>query len=327
MTASRDAALSSAVAPRSTLPNRTDLYLLGVVILLAGANRVSSPRLTAFLARTIPSVAYRVSRQKRAVLEQAVSRICGPEVPAAKRATIVQGAFYTAWDEIFGLLASKTDHGRQPDVHGRERVEDALREGRGAILWESGFFGRRNLAKQALRRLGFRIHQVHRETHAGGFRTFGPTNWVRDRIVRRYFDRLERQFVEDVIYFRRSDSLAFTRTMLERLERNEILCITADARYGRRLIPQRLLGGTRQFATGMVSLARTSGARLLPLFCVDAGGRMRVIVEPAVEMPSDENRDVVVDRVLRSYAQLLDGYVRRHPDQYRNVHALTEGST
>jgi lauroyl/myristoyl acyltransferase len=81
-----------------------------------------------------------------------------------------------------------------------------------------------------------------------------------------------------------------------------------------------LLGEPMSFATGMVSVARTGGAALLPLFCVrEPDGRLRVIVEPAIPVSHGRDRETV-EQPLRSYADLLGTYIRRYPEQYRNWH-------
>jgi hypothetical protein len=44
-------------------------------------------------------------------------------------------------------------------VYGLEHLQDSLKRGSGAILWESGYFGRSNLAKHILYQKGFSIDQ------------------------------------------------------------------------------------------------------------------------------------------------------------------------
>ncbi|MFI5312525.1 MAG: lysophospholipid acyltransferase family protein [Gemmatimonadales bacterium] len=305
-----------------TLPTRNHLYLFCVVILVEGLARLGSPRLIDRVARTLASLAYRVSRTKRARTEQNVTRVFGPSLAPAERARIVRGAFHTFWDETMSFVPWRAAHEPRPEVSGLEHLEAALAAGTGAILWESGFFGRRHIAKQALREHGFRIHQVHDERHRGGFERDDDESWLRDRVVFPYFARREREFTEEIITLPVSEpSLAFTRRFLAILQRNGILCITADVPQGRRLVSLHVLGEPNRFATGMVTLSKSCGAPLLPLFCVqDHDGRIQVIIEPPIPIPNEGGRDAILERPLRQYALRLESYIRRYPEQYRSWH-------
>src|SRR5207244_1175920 len=102
---------------------------------------------------------------------------------------------------------------------------------------------------------------------------------------------------------------------------NEIISVTADVANGERLIPLTLLGETKYFATGMVSLARTTGAPLLPLFCLrESGGRLHMIIEPPIPVATTDDREADLEAPLRAYLAVVERHLRRHPDQYRNWH-------
>lgn len=304
-----------------TLPSRNHLYLLCVIILLEGVNRLGSPGLINRVVRALASLAYRISRRKRARIERHVSHIFGPSLAPVERARIVRGAFHTFWDEILSFIPWRGAREPRPEVSGLEHLRTALAAGRGAILWESCSFGRRHIAKQALRQHGFRIHQIHNETHRAGFERDDDQSWLRDRVVFPYFAKREREFTEEVITLPISESLAFTRRLLATLQRNGILCITADTPQGRRLVSLQILGETNRFATGMVTLSRSCGAPLLPLFCIqDHDGRIQVIIEPPIPIPNEGSREAILESPLRQYALRLEAYIRRYPEQYRDWH-------
>lgn len=303
---------------RTALPTRHHCYLLSVAVLIETVNRLGSPRIADRLARGLAGLAYRVSGEKRRRAERSVTRLFGP-LPEGERERIVHGGFSTFWDETVAFIPWRGAAAPQPEVIGLPHLQAALAAGKGAVLWESRYFGRRNIAKQALHRLGFGIHQVHDEGHRAGFGGDPRSGWLHDQVVLAYFAAREREFVASVIALPRSQSLAFTRVLLATLQRNEIVCITADVAHGQRLLTIPLLGEPKSFPTGMVSLARTCGAALLPLFCVRADdGRVQVIIEPAIPVPQDSREDIAAP--LRQYAALLESYIRRYPDQYRNWH-------
>ena len=302
------------------LPTRHHLYLLAVVALVETANRLGSPRLVDRLAAGLAALAYRCSRTKRRAIERNAARVLGP-LSATERARIARGTFRTFWDETMAFVPWRGAAAPRPEIVGLSHLEAALARGTGAILWESGFFGRRNIAKQALQHAGFAVDQVHDATHRAGFRGDPHPSWVRDRIVLPYFAARERQFTRRVVALPTSGSLAFTRTLLAVLQGNGIVCITADVPHGQRLVTLSLLGEPKRFATGMVSLAQASGATLLPLFCVrDPRGRTQVIIEPAIAVPASGDREARSEAPLRQYAALLETYVRRHPEQYHSWH-------
>ena len=302
------------------LPTRHHVYLFACVLVVEALNRAGSPRLVDAAARAFGGLAYRVSVRKRRRTEWALARILGPLAPDERR-RVVRGTFDTFWDETLGFVPWRATRGPAIDVVGAEHLEAARAAGRGAVLWESGFFGRRNVAKQALQRAGFAIHQVHDERHRAGFATDFQRSWLSERVVLPYFAARERRFVDEIIALPGSTSLAFTRRLAEVLHRNALLCITADFPQGRRLVTVPLCGEPKRFATGMVSLARACGAPLLPLFCVrERDGRIRAIVEPPVAIQPDGDRDDGTDAAVRGYASVLERYIRRYPDQYRSWH-------
>jgi hypothetical protein len=49
-----------------------------------------------------------------------------------------------------------------------------------------------------------------------------------------------------------------------------------------------------------------------------------VIIEPSLRTPRGATRDSGFESSLSRYASLLDDYVRRYPEQYRNWHLLNQ---
>jgi predicted LPLAT superfamily acyltransferase len=83
------------------------------------------------------------------------------------------------------------------------------------------------------------------------------------------------------------------------------------------------LGGIDSFATGMLSLAKISGAQILPIFCFhNAEGKTYVKIETPLQIESHWSRDEVFEKGMGKYVSLLEGYIRKYPEQYRNWHLL-----
>ncbi len=124
---------------------------------------------------------------------------------------------------------------RNTEIHGLECLQNALRDGQGAILWESNGFGRRNLVKGLLYEKGFSVNQVHADNHLiCRLGSRGSASWLGHSMIRPFFNAYEKKFVADIVYLPRSNSLTFTRTLLSLLQQNGILCVTGDSHYDHR---------------------------------------------------------------------------------------------
>ena len=224
-----------------------DLYFLSAIALIEVAALFPSHRLKELVARTLASTAYRFSMTKRRTIEKNLSRAFAGKLGGEQRRRIVKGALSGVWREMLSWSPSTKEAAaaRGAKIHGVEHLHRALKEGKGVILWESNGFGRRLLAKQILRANGFAVHQVHGPNHLGGFLTEDSSaTWVRRRMVKRFFTGCEKHFVTEIIDLPGSDSLAFTRILLNLLNRNAALCISGDGRVGQKLIPIDFLAGT-----------------------------------------------------------------------------------
>jgi lauroyl/myristoyl acyltransferase len=295
-----------------------DLYYLTVVALLRLAAWSRSPRLIAALANAVARIAWMVPSAKR---RQMVARlaVCLDMATPKQRQEIAKGTYRAFWQDTFALSgAVRTAEAQPMRVHGLERVHRALAEGRGAILLESSFFGRRNLARIVLHADGIPIVQVHASDHLAGFWSPRDTR-VRRAAIRPFLESCERRFVQEILYISRDDrSLAFTRQFLSVLQHNGVLCLSGEGRIGRKTVLLPFLGGERHFVTGALSLAKHSGAPLLPFFCwCDADGLATLVIEPPIEVEASAR---AAEAGAAAYARLLETYVVRYPSEYWGWH-------
>lgn len=300
-----------------------DLYRVLVVGLMILVRWRSSPGWAATVARSVAWVAYRCSRTNRGLRSRSLRRAFGDGLSETQRRAIVKGSFREVWYEMFSSAASRREAiPANVSVHGVDHLQSALDKGRGVILWESANFGGRTLAKRILRARGFSIHQVHGGDHMAAFHgDHSPDTWLRERIVKPWFERCARTFVDEVIRLPRSDSLAFTRLLQERLRKNKIICIAGDGGWGWKRVPVAFLGHTKGFSTGMLSLARITGASILPMFCVrNSDGTVSLTIEGPIRMDPTVDRERDLETSVAEYAGLLESYVRRYPEQYRGWH-------
>ena len=298
-----------------------DLYLLSVIAVIRLANRSGSVRLRLLFTRTVAFLAYFLSRRKRRLSEKNLFKAFDGQLSKQRGRVIVKGSFYQFWLDAISLPYCRSSEaaGETIQVAGLEHLENSLKRGNGAILWESSYFGRRNLAKHILYRNGFAIDQVHAYGHMGGFHLAkNNQSRITERVIRPFFDKCERSFVREIIYLGDPDSLAFTKLMASRLRDDRILCISADGTRGKKFIPIPFLGDFFAFPTGTVSLAKFTGSPILPLFCFDdEDGRTCLVIGPAVQISPDWQREVASENGLRQFITLLEFYVRKYPEQYR----------
>ena len=302
-----------------------DLYILSVVAFIQLGAWFSYLGMRAIFINTIAVLAYHLSRGKRRLSERNVSGTFGNQLTKDQLQTIVKSSFYQFWLEAFSV-ASPSFPGAgagHVEIHGLEHLRQAIDKGKGAILWESSHFGRRSLMKQILHENGCRILQVYGETHAGGFYRPCPASWVRRRIIKRFFDNCERQYVAEILNLPLSAPLPVIRVLLERLKENCIICVAGDSTLGWNFVHKHFLRGDRAFSTGMVSLSRTTGAPILPIFCVqERNDRIVMTVEPPIRPDSTVDRDRASEACITRYIDLLESYIKKYPGQYYHWHRL-----
>ena len=288
----------------------TDLYYLLVIVLILLLRLAPCRRLRKSFIDGATGAAYLFSRAKRKRIEQNLREALG-DLNDERRRRIVRGSLRGLWDDLFSAPE------RRAEILGLDRLEAALARGKGVILWESNGLGRRAASKQILESRGLLVHQVHGANNLGGFlEPHYAATWLRRAILKPFFDSCERPFVAEIIDLPGSNSLAFTRRLRALLQENAILCISGDGRSGQKLVLLPFLGGAEYFSPGMVSLARISGATILPMFCLrQPGGSTTLVFEEPIEL----------DAGVAQYADMLEIYIRRYPEQYRNWHLLRLG--
>jgi KDO2-lipid IV(A) lauroyltransferase len=295
-----------------------DLYYLTVVALFQLANWSGSPRFCDALANTVAGIAWMLPSAKQ---RHMLSRIaaCFDGATPKQRQEIAQRTYRAFWQDAFVLAAPvRRADAQRIRVQGLEHLQHALAKGHGALLLESSFLGRRNLAKVALHARGVDIVQVHASDHLAGFWSRRETRVRRD-VIRPFLEARELQFVREIVRIARAEpSLAFTRRLMSVLQDNRVLCLSGEGRIGQKTVLVRFLAEERRFATGAMSLAKHSGAPLLPLFCWrDPDGEVTLVIEAPIDVATGAR---AAEAGTAAYIRLLDSYVRRYPSEYYGWH-------
>ena len=104
--------------------------------------------------------------------------------------------------------------------------------------------------------------------------------------------------------------------------RDALLADEAVVLQGDRVMPGQkgepvpFLGGTLLLPSGPVKLALATGAPIVPIISVrTAGGKVKLIVEPRIEVDAARGAEGARDALLR-WAAVFERYVREYPDQW-----------
>ena len=303
-----------------------DFYWLCVLVLIRIAGWTPARALRQAIANGAGWLGYLFLPQRRQRAAEHLAIAFNDQLSPKEADHIIREYFREYWREALALLPTAGDRAllRQAKIEGWEHLESALQKGKGAILWEASVFGSRNASKWILQHKGVQVHQVHERNHIGweGMDRDAPS-WLRDRVIAAVFHRWMGACVASIIWLRESESLAFTRVLLDRLKHNGVVCSTADGRWGQRLASTEVLGVERGFATGMPSLARLSGAPLLPLFCVqESDGIPTLMIGLPIRATTGTDRQSALQSCVAQWVRLFEAHVRAHPGKYRGWHMV-----
>ncbi len=211
---------------------------------------------------------------------------------------------------FFQVLKCYRPDGWEPAVRiaGFEHVHAALEAGRGAVLWVSHAFHGHLGSKVGFRRAGLEV--VHLSTPAHGF----SATRLGVRYLNRIQTRIEDRYIAERVLLPLQGQNAALQTLAKRLKSNKVVSITGQKGSGR-TVDARFLEGSLPLAPGAPSLARMTGARLLPVFAFRAAdGAVEVTVEPEIAL--EGVRDEAISAAVQDFARRSEPYALRHPGQW-----------
>lgn len=258
------------------------------------------PRPAAYgLASILSLVHYAGVRADRQAVGRNLDAVLGPQHPhrrAVARAVFRNFAKYLV--DFFRLAeADAAFMARHVTVVGREHVDAARRQGRGALI-VSAHLGNYELGAAATAALGLPVHSVvlrHQDPRIDAF-----------------FTRQRRHGQVHPIPV----GMAL-RDVFAALRRNELVAMLADRDFFDNGVPLTFLGRTMRVPKGPALFSLRTGAPLVPAFLTrEPGDRFQLAFEPPIAPnPSgDETADVA--RVMTHALAVLESYIRRYPDQW-----------
>ena len=230
--------------------------------------------------------------------------------------SIIAQSDINATENLIHVIHSLLYRNWSPEVAvtGGGQLDDALANGRGAVLWVAHFAFSSLITKLALRRAGYPITHISRPEHGVSKSRFGIGCLNRFRTWAE-----NRHLIGRIVHQRARPDLTRSAA-LETLANNGILSVTVGAWEGRHLATGDVLGARYTVSTGAAAFAFMSGAQLLPVFTTrrpDGLSYDLVIGEPLGETA----RSSLDEFLLSSAADLFSSHesvIRSAPDQWRS---------
>jgi lauroyl/myristoyl acyltransferase len=192
-------------------------------------------------------------------------------------------------------------------AEGLHHLDHAVKEGRGVVLMSS-HFGNPHLSINALRMMGYNVKALK----GGALRKANPSRFE-------YYESWDNTvFLHD----RSLSGDDRKRRILDILQSGGILHHMADAAEGRRKELTSFLGREMGFPTGLIHLAHQAKAALVPIFYFYKNGRLRLILEEAID-DHWKDGEKAYRRIVTEYAKRLEAYFLAYPEQYIGIYGPT----
>ncbi len=189
------------------------------------------------------------------------------------------------------------------EVRGLENLSEALREGKGAILYSGHVRGNFSFFA-ALGLLGYKPNPVRLQLSS---MQHPVRRWFGDRFDRMLIERFDCRFL-----WTRPESFGVAVQGANALRRNEVVLILMDLSFSAENVEVDFLGGPARFPLGPALLAKATGAPLLDYYVHrdDDWIPQRVEIGPPLAVADDPQE------AIQECAARLEEYIRRHPDSW-----------
>jgi predicted LPLAT superfamily acyltransferase len=194
------------------------------------------------------------------------------------------------------------------EMEGRDEIDKALQQGRGAIIWVAPTAFGSLISKLALQRTGFAVTHLSRASHRfsesrAGMRFLNP---VQTRIEDRYL--AERLTVND------ENSTSTLLALKRRLASKSLVTVAASGASGT-VVDLPFMGASFALPAGALRLGAISGAPVLPLIVVHEGGlRFRAVVERPLPIDNQNDSEARYRAAAQVWVAHLEMELRKRPE-------------
>lgn len=296
-----------------------DLVLLAALPFLSAVAWSCPDSVCLGLVRAVTRVLHRLRPGRYRDFEEIVRDYLPEGARTEGRDALVVEAAALMHLERFQLLRHHRPGGWHPEVavDGREHLERALAQGKGAILWVAFVTFSDMNVKIAMREQGYDVWHLSRHIHGHLSSTrFGT------RVLNPIRIGVECRYLADRVVIDPDDPRAAVRRLEDLLADNRVVSITVGA-MAHRVTKVPFGPGHLLLAGGAPNLALKSGAPLLPVFTErQADGRFRVSIEPPLEVRADASRAEKIADMIQGVSRLLYRSFERLPAQclYPDLH-------
>jgi len=293
---------------------------------------VSGPDLTRFAAlaggallssalprRCDPAVARWLFRLYRrtfpADLDQVASRMSRvlPKAAPAQIAALAESHAEMRIEEAWGRMCGAGLRAGQPEIEieGMERLNRALRRGRGAILWSMRLSSSIAI-KQGFHRVGKPLAHLSSEKHGSLSNSrFGIG------VVAPLYCRAESAYLAGRIKIPLDGSPRYLVQLKELLRQNACVSIFGE-HQGRQNAEATVFGEIWRFGLGAPSLAWSEDAALLTVYATRTGPfRYRVVIDEEIPVATSQPRKRFARAAVQEFAGRLERRILERPDDWQ----------
>lgn len=256
------------------------------------------------LGRLYGTLTYYLRRSARSTVRQNLERTFGSTRTARELDSLTRQFFQ--YKRVRGVLLAVAPRMSGATIekllpmHGLERLDQALEQQRGVILLGSHInsvclF----LTTILLRERGYDVRTALAED---------GEPWPRSRL-RRFLDRrFGTSSLRELIggFYTQFNIRPIVRALAE----NAIVVQTGDGLHSARFVEVEFLGSTVPFTTGMASVARVTGATVVPIFELGAPpDTLRAVIEEPWTVEAGADGDRAVESAVTAYAERLEHHL------------------
>lgn len=301
--------IPSTSASEERLLHARDLFLLGYLPALALIAWTVPEAIWHALCERLARVQFRISGGIRDRARH-ISRLLAGHVSAAQAEQIsTKLAANYHYSRLQILRLHRFGKWEPPQkLVGVEHINQALSQGRGAVLWVAPFVFSDLMTKVALCRHGFPFVQLSRRAHGFSGSRLGS------RLLNPILTSVEDRYISERLLISAEGVL---HDLARRVRANQIVAITAVTSHEQRTTTTPFFSGELGMAGGAPLLARRSGAPLLPVFTIrEDDGTFVTTIDAPMHTSADPDAGGPLRRLVEQWARRLEPHVLRCPDQY-----------
>ena len=248
---------------------------------------------------------YAVNRSRRRIAEANLAAAF-PSRSASERRAIARSAFAhfiaQALETLKFSTLTPTQMLDRVEVDGEDRVRLAYAQGKG-VLFVTGHFG---------------FWELHAIAHPLLFEPIGLLARALDNVrINALLERI-RQCTGNTVIYRQG---SIRRVMRIKQERHGVAVLIDQHIHGPDAVYVEFFERRAAAVSAVAALALRTGSPVVPVFALPlARGRYRLIYEHPVAPPLDADADVAIAEFTQHCTDVLEMYVRRHPDLWLWMH-------